>query len=165
MQIFVMHSSFRRRWYAGLLLVYGCTCRHISKVYVSSFSANDICVVHCMFHNMHIKWKHAPINVFILYINYICNVSQLFLFVLFANVTNVLYSDANIRGPINVANYEIENKYTWFGINKLSLNVSKPNYVIFCKCRLIFYIDVRNCSNQTTWSLDRLETDLERPNE
>ena len=71
-----------------------------------------------------------PINVSILYINYICNVSQLFMFVLFANDTNVLYSDADVRGPIDVANYELENKCTWFGINKLSLNVSKTNYII-----------------------------------
>ena len=38
-------------------------------------------------------------RLFILYINDICNVSKFLKFVLFADDTNILYSDANVKKP------------------------------------------------------------------
>ena len=40
-------------------------------------------------------------KLFILYINYICNVSKLLKFILFADDTNILYSDSNVHSLIN----------------------------------------------------------------
>ena len=68
---------------------------------------------------------------FILYINDICNVSKILKFVLFADDTNILYSDANANNLNIVVNSELDKLNTWFIINKLSLNVSKTNYILF----------------------------------
>ena len=70
-------------------------------------------------------------RLFILYINDICNVSQILKFVLFADDTNILYSDANLNNLNIVGNIELDKLNTWFIINKLSLNVSKTNYILF----------------------------------
>ena len=64
-------------------------------------------------------------RLFILYINDICNVSKILKFVLFADDTNILYSDANVNNLNNVVNMELDKLNKWFIINKLSLNVSK----------------------------------------
>ena len=73
---------------------------------------------------------------------------------------------------IRVVNCELDKQYTWFSINKLSLNVSKTNYMIFGNRRIICYIIVQICNNQTT-SVSKTKflgvlidkkTDLERPN-
>ncbi len=64
-------------------------------------------------------------KLFILYINDICNVSKILKFVLFADDTNILYSDANANNLNIVVNSELDKLNTWLIINKLSLNVSK----------------------------------------
>ena len=70
-------------------------------------------------------------RLFILYINDVCNVSKILKFVLFADDTNILYSDANVNNLNNVVNSELDKLNIWFIINKLSLNVSKTNYILF----------------------------------
>ena len=68
---------------------------------------------------------------FILYINDLANVSDKLKFILFADDTNVFVSGKNIKNVCDVLNKELENMNIWFKVNKLSLNVSKTNYMIF----------------------------------
>ena len=68
---------------------------------------------------------------FLLYINDIYNSSEKFSFYLFADDTNLLYADKSLRSLENTVNAELSNVSKWLMANKLSLNVSKSNFVIF----------------------------------
>ena len=87
-------------------------------------------------------------KLFILYINDICNVSKLLKFILFADDTNILYSDSNIHNLISIINHEIDKLYTWFSVNKLSLNASKTNYMILGKRKINCDVDIKINNNQ-----------------
>ena len=67
---------------------------------------------------------------FLLYINKIYNSSKKFNFYLFADDTNLLYADKSLRPLENTVNAELSNVSKWLKANKLSLNVSKSNFVI-----------------------------------
>ena len=82
-------------------------------------------------------------RLFILYINDICNVSKILKFVLFADDKNILYSDANVNNLNNVVNSELDKPNTWFIINKLSLNVSKTNYILFGNRKVHSDLDIK----------------------
>ena len=68
---------------------------------------------------------------FILYINDLPNVSQKLKFILFADDTNVFYSGSSPRDINETMKSELGKMSTWFKVNKLSLNVTKTNYMIF----------------------------------
>ena len=70
---------------------------------------------------------------FILYINDLHNVSKILNFILFADDTNIFLSGKNLDEICNVMTSELKKLDTWFKVNKLSLNVSKTNYMIFGK--------------------------------
>ena len=89
-------------------------------------------------------------RLFILYINDICNVSKILKFVLFADDTNILYSDANVKNLNNVVNTELDKLNTWFIINKLSLNVSKTNYILFGNRKVHSDLDIKIYNNKIT---------------
>ena len=63
---------------------------------------------------------------FLLYLNYIANVSTSLLAKLFANDTNVFLTGKNIDQMIEIVNGELNNVFLWLNSNKLSLNVKKP---------------------------------------
>ena len=69
---------------------------------------------------------------FLLYINDIQESSDKFSFYLFADDTNILYSDKNLKSLELSVNQELNNVYDWLTANKLSLNTKKSNFVIFC---------------------------------
>ena len=92
---------------------------------------------------------------FILYINDICNVSKILKFVLFADDTNMLYSDANINNLNNVVNSELDKLNTWFIINKLSLNVSKTNYILVGNRQVHSDLDIK-IHNDKMWIDEKL---------
>ena len=52
-------------------------------------------------------------------------------FYLFADDTNLLYSDKNLKSLESTVNDELCKLYDWLIANKLSLNIKKSNYVIF----------------------------------
>ena len=60
---------------------------------------------------------------FLLFINDICNSSDKLNFYLFADDTNLLYADKNLRSLEVVVNEEFRNVGNWLMANKLSLNV------------------------------------------
>jgi hypothetical protein len=68
---------------------------------------------------------------FILYINDIVNCSSVLKFVLFADDTNLFHSDMNVWDLMSTLNCELMKLSNWFKANKLSLNISKTNYIIF----------------------------------
>ena len=75
-------------------------------------------------------------KLFILYINDICQVSKLLSLVLFADDTNVFCSGDDLEKLQVEINEELRKLKLWFDCNKLSLNVSKTNFMLFGKCRL-----------------------------
>ena len=64
-------------------------------------------------------------KLFILYVNDICNVSTIFKFILFADDTNMFYSNSDIADLVQLTNIELEKLRVWFAVNRLSLNISK----------------------------------------
>jgi len=68
---------------------------------------------------------------FILYINDLCNCSEILNFILFADDTNSLYINDTFAELIRIVNIELAHLHTWFLANKLTLNVDKCNYMIF----------------------------------
>ena len=68
---------------------------------------------------------------FILFINDICNVSNLLTFVLFADETKKFCSNENVEVLQATLNRELSKLFVWFSINKLSLNLGKTNYMLF----------------------------------
>ena len=73
---------------------------------------------------------------FIIYVNDMCNVSELLFKVLYADDTCVTIAGKNIDQLIFTLNEEVELLNTWLKSNKLSLNVSKTHYLIFHRARL-----------------------------
>ena len=68
---------------------------------------------------------------FLIYINDICAASHFFEFVLFADDTNLFAAGDNLDDLFNNINHNLSAVYNWFCSNKLSLNISKTNYMLF----------------------------------
>ena len=68
---------------------------------------------------------------FLLYINDICNVSNLLKFVLFADDTNIFCSSTSLHDLQDNINRELDKLFVWFSVNRLSLNLGKTNYMLF----------------------------------
>ena len=68
---------------------------------------------------------------FLLYINDICNVSQILEVILFADDTNVFYSHQDLHYLVNTMNKEMNKLSEWLKINKLTLNLEKTKYILF----------------------------------
>ena len=82
-------------------------------------------------------------KLFILYINDICNVSKLLQFVLFADDTNIFCSDVNILDLCKNVSLELDKLNIWFAVNKLSLNVSKTNFILFGNRKYNGVVDIK----------------------
>ena len=80
---------------------------------------------------------------FIIYINDICNVSNILKMILFADDTNAFCSGRDIVELVEVVNNELDKLNSWFRLNKLSLNVSKTNYVVFTNKRIPDYLPIK----------------------
>ena len=68
---------------------------------------------------------------FIIYINDLCNVSDVLKFFLFADDTNIFYSDKSVERVESIINENLKLLAKWFQINKLSLNLSKTKFIVF----------------------------------
>ena len=68
---------------------------------------------------------------FLLYINDMHNCSDKLKYYLFADDTNVLYADKNIKSLELTVSRELHNLYNWLTSNKLTLNLKKSNFIIF----------------------------------
>ena len=70
-------------------------------------------------------------TLFILYINDLHNVSKILNFILFADDTYIFLSGSNLTDLCNIMSNELKKLDVWFRVNKLSLNVSKTNFMVF----------------------------------
>ena len=64
-------------------------------------------------------------------------VSEIVKFILFADDTNVFYSDHDINNLCTTMSNELDKLPVWFTVNRLPLNISKTNYIIFGRRRCI----------------------------
>jgi hypothetical protein len=67
----------------------------------------------------------------LLYINDIEYSSNLLWFILFADDTNIFYSNSCLKSPNKVIQEEVNEVAEWLNVNKLSLNIKKTKYIIF----------------------------------
>ena len=72
---------------------------------------------------------------FIVYINDICNISSILKLILFADDSNIFYSGKDVNNICHIMTEELRKINVWFKVNKLSLNVSKTNYMLFGNTR------------------------------
>jgi hypothetical protein len=72
---------------------------------------------------------------FLVYINDLPNSSALLHFILFADDTNLFISTPSYHLSVGVINDELKLISDWFKANKMSLNVSKSNHVLFSSGR------------------------------
>ena len=68
---------------------------------------------------------------FLLYINDLPNVSNKLSFYLFADDTNIFFESDNLDTLQKTVNHERKKLVMWINANRLALNVSKTNFVIF----------------------------------
>jgi hypothetical protein len=68
---------------------------------------------------------------FLIYINDLPNVSSKLYFILFADDTNVFYSHSSLETLFDIVNTELTLAADWFCANKLTLNLTKTNYILF----------------------------------
>ena len=68
---------------------------------------------------------------FLIYINDLCQVSNVLDVILFADDTNIFYSHKDPNFLNTIVNTELDKLSSWFQANRLSINVKKSNFVIF----------------------------------
>ena len=68
---------------------------------------------------------------FQLYINDLPNISKKLKFYLFADDTNIYFEASDLVLLEKIVNKELQKLYEWLCLNRLSLNISKTNFVIF----------------------------------
>ena len=68
---------------------------------------------------------------FLSYINDLPNISNKLSFYLFADDTNIIFESINLCTLQKTVNHEIKKLIMWLNANRLALNVSKTNFVIF----------------------------------
>ena len=70
-------------------------------------------------------------KLFTLYINDICNISKVLDFIIFADDTNIFCTGNDLIETCKRMSTELEKLQDWFALNKLSLNVTKTNFMVF----------------------------------
>ena len=68
---------------------------------------------------------------FLLYINDLPNISKILKFYLFADDTNIFYQSPDLDSLQTTMNRELKKLSFWLNANRLALNISKTNFVIF----------------------------------
>ena len=88
---------------------------------------------------------------FLIYINDIHRSSVKLSFYFFADDTNLLYADKNLKSLKKTVKNELLKVSEWLNANKLSLNAKKSNYVIFrpYQRRLGYSVNIKMFGNST----------------
>ena len=68
---------------------------------------------------------------FLIYINDLCDVSNILDFIIFADDTNIFFSHKNVDFLEKTLNEELLKLTTWCQANKLSINYSKSKFMVF----------------------------------
>ena len=82
---------------------------------------------------------------FLIYINDIYNSSKMLSFYVFADDTNLLYADKDLKSLESIINFELQKVCDWLNANKLTINAKKSNFVIFrpSQKKLSYQINIR----------------------
>ena len=70
-------------------------------------------------------------KLFNLYIDDMCNISSLVKFILFADDTNIFHANSDINRLNERICCVLEKLCVWFAVNKLTVNITKTNYMLF----------------------------------
>ena len=68
---------------------------------------------------------------FLVYVNDLASVSDALFSLLFADDTNLFLEGTDVKSMQQTMNQELEKISVWLKVNKLSLNISKPHFIIF----------------------------------
>ena len=68
---------------------------------------------------------------FLIYINDIQEFSDKLIFLLFADDTNAVYADKNLKSLESTVNQELCKLFDWLTANKLTLNIKKNKFCHF----------------------------------
>jgi hypothetical protein len=98
------------------------------KVYL--FALIIYLLKNCLFHVVSLRVQFLVPLLFLIYINDFSSCSKILDFHLFADDANLFDKDNNSNFQTDLNN-ELDKVYEWLCVNKLSLNVSKSNFVIF----------------------------------
>ena len=80
---------------------------------------------------------------FLIYINDIVKCSKILHLILFADDTNLTYSNLNFQVLVKTVNDELKKLSVWFEANKLSLNVKKTQIIIFGNKKITSNIETK----------------------
>ena len=98
---------------------------------------------------------------FLIYVNDIYQASEKFNFYLFADDTNLLYADKNLKSLEDNVNAELLKIIDWLTANKLSLNIKQNYFVIFhpYQKRLTHDVNIKDYDNRLNqyFNLERRE--------
>ena len=70
---------------------------------------------------------------FLIYVNDLANASEIVFSILFADDTNMFLSGKDPNLLVKIMNQEMENVVDWLKLNKLSLNLKKTHFILFCR--------------------------------
>ena len=73
---------------------------------------------------------------FILYMNDICNVSDILFAIMYADDTSLVVNGKDLNTLIQLLNSALIDVCTWFKANRLSLNTNKIFYIVFHSTRI-----------------------------
>ena len=82
-------------------------------------------------------------KLFVMYINDIYKVSKVFKLIIFADETNLLCCHSALNELVRMINTGLNHLQVWFSVNRLSLNVTKTNYMFFGNRKLTVDISVK----------------------
>ena len=76
---------------------------------------------------------------FLIYIDDLPNISDKLQFFIFADDTNTYFDSKNLKEIERTVNEELKKLTLWLNLNRLALNVSKTNFVIFRVNRPVYH--------------------------
>ena len=79
---------------------------------------------------------------FLFYIKDIIRSSDLLKFIIFADDTNLLISNIYLKTLISNVNNELSKVSKWLKVNKLSLNITKTNFITFHSRQIYITFDI-----------------------
>ena len=97
-------------------------------------------------------------KLFILYVNDICNISKILKFVIFADDTNIFCSGHDAMQLSRYLSNELDKLSVWFAVNKLILNVSKTNFMVFGNSKqrnTILQVNIKNRKIKRVYCITR----------
>ena len=78
-------------------------------------------------------------SILLIYINDLCLVCKYTSAILFADDTNLFSSGKDLKTLERTTNNELSNISLWLKVNKLSLNIKKTHYMIFCRRKQLYH--------------------------